>query len=59
VLKNYSVKGIAVATRHGGACWERWYSSYSFLTSALGGGEWSELRPDRSVVSFISLDGYR
>jgi hypothetical protein len=27
------------ATRHGGAWWERRYSSYSFTTSALDGGE--------------------
>jgi hypothetical protein len=27
----------------------RWYSSYSYLTSALGGGEWSVSRPGRSL----------
>jgi hypothetical protein len=32
-------------TRHGGALGERKYSSYSFLTSALEGGEWSASRP--------------
>jgi hypothetical protein len=28
---------------------ERRYSSYSFLTSALDGGEWSASRPGRSL----------
>jgi hypothetical protein len=28
---------------------ERKYSSYSFLTSALDGGEWSALRPGRAL----------
>jgi hypothetical protein len=28
---------------------ERRYSSYSFLTSALDGGEWSTSRPERKV----------
>jgi hypothetical protein len=32
------------ATRHGGAWGERRYSSYSFTTSALDGGEWSASR---------------
>jgi hypothetical protein len=35
------------ATCHGGACGERRYSSYSFSTSALDGGEWSASRPGR------------
>jgi hypothetical protein len=35
------------ATRHGGAWGERRYSSYSFMTSALDGGEWSASRPGR------------
>jgi hypothetical protein len=26
------------------------YSSYSFTTSALDGGEWSALRPDRALL---------
>jgi hypothetical protein len=30
---------------------ERRYSSYSFLTSALEGGEWSESRPGRALPS--------
>jgi hypothetical protein len=37
------------ATRHGGAWDERRYSSYSFLTSALDGGEWSASRPGRAI----------
>jgi hypothetical protein len=36
-------------TRHGGAWGERRYNSYSFLTSALDGGEWSASRPGRSL----------
>jgi hypothetical protein len=37
------------ATRHGGAWGERRYSSYSFLTSVLDGGEWSASRPGRAL----------
>jgi hypothetical protein len=37
------------ATRHGGAWGERRYDSYSFLTSALDGGEWSASRPGRAL----------
>jgi hypothetical protein len=37
------------ATRHGGTWRERRYSSYSFLTSALDGGEWSASRPGRAL----------
>jgi hypothetical protein len=39
-----------LATRHGGV-WrgERRYNSYSFLTSALDGGEWSASRPGRAL----------
>jgi hypothetical protein len=29
---------------------ERMYSSYSFTTSALYGGEWSASRPDRALL---------
>jgi hypothetical protein len=36
-------------TCHGGAWGERMYSSYSFLTSALDGGEWSASRPGRAL----------
>jgi hypothetical protein len=35
-------------TRHGGTWGER-HSSYSFLTSALYGGEWSASRPGRAL----------
>jgi hypothetical protein len=38
------------ATRHDDARGERRYSSYSFLTSALDGGEWSASRPDRVLA---------
>jgi hypothetical protein len=37
------------ATRHGGTWGEKRYSSYSFLTSALDGGEWSASRPGRAL----------
>jgi hypothetical protein len=37
------------ATRHEGAWGERRYSSYSFLTSALDGGEWSASCPSRTL----------
>jgi hypothetical protein len=37
------------STRHGGAWGERKYSSYSFTTSALDGGEWSASRPGRAL----------
>jgi hypothetical protein len=37
------------ATRHGGTRGERRYSSYSFLTSVLDGGEWSLSRPGRAL----------
>jgi hypothetical protein len=36
--------------RHGGAWVERRYSSYSFSTSALDGGEWSASRPGRAFA---------
>jgi hypothetical protein len=42
-------KKICPATRHGGAWGERRYSSYSFLTSAVDGGEWSASRPGRAL----------
>jgi hypothetical protein len=35
--------------RHWGAWGEREYSSYSFSTSALDGGEWSVSRPGRAL----------
>jgi hypothetical protein len=37
------------ATRHGGAWGERRYSSDSFSTSALDGGEWSASCPGRAL----------
>jgi hypothetical protein len=36
----------SAATRHGGAWGERRYSSYSFTTSALDGGEWRICQSD-------------
>jgi hypothetical protein len=42
--------GLLTATRHGGAWGERRYSSYSFTTSALDGGEWSASRPGRAFT---------
>jgi hypothetical protein len=39
------VKKKSPATRHDGAWGEKRYSSYSFLTSTLDGGEWSASRP--------------
>jgi hypothetical protein len=36
-------------TRHGGAWGERRYTSYSFSTSELDGGEWSASRPSRTL----------
>jgi hypothetical protein len=38
-------KQASKATCHGGAWGERGYTSYSILTSALDGGEWSASRP--------------
>jgi hypothetical protein len=34
---------------HTGALGDRRYTSYSFLTSALEGGEWSASRPGRAL----------
>jgi hypothetical protein len=45
----YSKRKSGPSTRHGGAWGERRYSSYSFTTSALDGGEWSESRPGRPL----------
>jgi hypothetical protein len=41
--------GKSPATCHGGKWGERRYSPYSFLTSALDGGEWSASRPGRAL----------
>jgi hypothetical protein len=38
------------STRHGRACGEKRYSSYSFTTSTLDGGEWSASRPGRALT---------
>jgi hypothetical protein len=46
LCKKYS----SLSTRHGGAWGERRYSSYSFTTSALDGGEWSASRPCRALT---------
>jgi hypothetical protein len=37
-------------THHGGAWGQRRYSSHSFLTSALDGGEWSASRPSCTLA---------
>jgi hypothetical protein len=42
-------KQSSPATRHSGALEGRRYSSYSFLTSALDGGEWSASRHGRAL----------
>jgi hypothetical protein len=44
-IKTYS----SPATRHGGTLVQRSYSSYSFSTSAIDGGEWSASRPGRAL----------
>jgi hypothetical protein len=41
----------SVPACHKGACGERKYSSYSFWTSALDGGEWLASSPDRALAS--------
>jgi hypothetical protein len=41
-------KKSSPTTHHGGAWGERRYSSYSFMASALDGGEWSASRPGRA-----------
>jgi hypothetical protein len=43
-------KKSSPATRHGGLWGDRRYSSYSFLTSALDGGERSGSRPGRALL---------
>jgi hypothetical protein len=49
LLKSKKKKKSCPATRHGGTLGERRYSSYSFLTSALDGGEWSASRSGRAL----------
>jgi hypothetical protein len=43
------VKQRCPPTCHGGAWGERRYSSYSYLSLALDGGEWSASRPGRAL----------
>jgi hypothetical protein len=45
-------------TRHGGAWGVRRYSSYSFSTSALDGGEWSASCPGRAFTPGESTGGW-
>jgi hypothetical protein len=45
----YREGSICPATCHGGTWGERSYSSYTFLTSALDGGEWWASRPGRAL----------
>jgi hypothetical protein len=47
--KDNEPKKSSASTRHAGAWGERMYSSYSFTTSALDGGEWSASRPGRAL----------
>jgi hypothetical protein len=44
------------STRHGGA-WEERYSSYSFSTSALDGGQWPVSRPGRAFTRGERIPG--
>jgi hypothetical protein len=46
-----SGKGKAVPLHNMKAQRERMYSSYSFMTLALDGGEWSASRPGRALLS--------
>jgi len=39
----------AVPPRHLGAKWDSAYSSYSFLTSEIYGGEWPASEPERAL----------
>jgi hypothetical protein len=48
-ISHYKKKQSCPATRHGGRKGERRYSSYSYLISALDGGEWSASRPGRAL----------
>jgi hypothetical protein len=45
-------------TRHGGAWGERRYSSYSFSTSALDGGEWSASLPRETIPGTHCTGGW-
>jgi hypothetical protein len=46
-----SHKKSCSATRHEDAREKRRYSSYSFTTSAVDGGEWSASRPGRALAA--------
>jgi hypothetical protein len=46
--RKHTHKVSCPATRHWGGWGGRRYSSYSFFTSALDGGEWSASRPGRA-----------
>jgi hypothetical protein len=47
---------VVSAVCHGGTGGERRYSSYSYLTSALDGGEWSVSRPGRALPLSVPMD---
>jgi hypothetical protein len=51
IMQTGRVRYVKAVPQHtyGDAGWERKYSSYSFTKSALGGGEWSSLRPGRNL----------
>jgi hypothetical protein len=49
IILHQLVKKSSPVTRHGGAWGKRRYSSYSFTTSALDGGEWSASHPGRAL----------
>jgi hypothetical protein len=48
-------KKAVPATCHEGTRGERKYSSYSYLTSALDGGEWSASRPGRALPLSVPI----
>jgi hypothetical protein len=55
----YERKASCPSTRHEGAWGERRYSSYSFSTSELDGGEWSASRPgERTPGTIVQETGW-
>jgi hypothetical protein len=50
LVRSPKVKKRCPTTRRGGALVERRYSSYSFSTWALDGGEWSASRSGRVLA---------
>jgi hypothetical protein len=50
VVPKYNSAKAPPTTRHVGAWGERRYTSYTFSTSALDGGEWSASRPGRALA---------